>query len=251
MSTSEAILDSSPFDDASDTDSSDDFQYRPLSTAAIASVVFGMVSALTFLAGNTSLQACLMLCPIPVVGLICGFVALKKIREMPDQLGGYNAAVAGIVMSSLGLVGGLGYASYVHATEVPPGYARLSFHNLRPDEVEKKAEESVPRDVKALESQAIFIKGYMRPSTHVSKSGTPVSRNVSRFLLVRDSNECCFGDISTVKYYDQVQVRLTDGLFTDYSGGMFRVAGKLIIEPANPRAGRHEPAYSIEADYIK
>ncbi len=247
MSTSEAILDSNSFDETSDAD----FQYRSLSTAAIASVVFGAVSALTFLAGNNSLQACLMLCPIPVVGLICGFVALKKIREMPDQLTGFNAAVAGIVMSALGLVGGLSYASYIYATEVPPGYERLSFHNLRPDEIELKAEEFVPRDVKTLDSQSVFIKGYMRPSTHVSKTGTPVRHNVSRFLLVRDSNECCFGDITSVKYYDKMLVHLTDGLNTDYSGGMFRVGGKLRVVPADPKVGRREPTYLLEADYVQ
>ena len=62
----------------------------------------------------------------------------------------------------------------------------------------------MPPDIQELEGQQIFIKGFMRPGTHVSSTGTPVRRNVSRFLLVRDSNECCFGDISTVKHYDKV-----------------------------------------------
>ena len=248
MTTSEATLDSAT--DA--TEEGDEFQYRSLSTAAIASVLFGVVSSLTFLAGNNSLQACLMLCPIPIIGLICGFIALKNIREMPDHLSGFNAAVAGIVMSGLGLVGGLSYASYVYATEVPLGYERLSFQVLRPDQVARKGnKEAVPREVQALDSQTVFIKGYIRPGTHVSKGGTPVRNNVSRFLLVRDSNECCFGDISTVKYYDKMLVQLTNGLNTDYSSGMFRVGGKLRIVPADPRAGRPEPAYLLEADYVK
>jgi len=247
MATSEAVLDSNNFDDAT----GDEFQYRPLSSAALASVVFGVVSALTFLAGNNSLQACLMLCPIPIIGLICGLVALKKIRELPDQLSGYLAAVAGTVMSTLGLVGGLSYASYVHATEVPPGYERLSFHSLRPDAIEIRANETVPRDVVVMDTQPIFIKGYMRPAAHYSREGSPVSRNVSRFLLVRDSNECCFGDISTVKYYDKMGVRLKQGLLTDYSTGMFRVAGKLKIVTADPRLGRFEPTYELEADYVQ
>ncbi len=246
MATSEALLDSPRMGDTTD----DEFQYRPLSTAAIASVVFGVVSSLMILAGNTSLQASLMLSPIPVVGLICGWMALKNIREQSDQLSGFNAAVAGTVMSALGLVGGLSYAGYVHATEVPPGYERISFYQMRPDEVELKARESVPRDVTPLEGQPIFIKGYMRPGTHVSKGNIPVRQNVSRFMLVRDSNECCFGDISTVKYYDKMLVELTPGLNTDYSGGMFRVAGKLRIEPADLRAGRPEPTYRLEADYV-
>ena len=246
MSTTEAILESTSVDDSSD----EEFQYRPLSTAAIASVVFGVVSSLTFLAANTSLQATLLLCPIPAIGLICGLVALKNLREQPDQLSGFSAAVAGTVMSTLGLVGGLGYAGIVHATEVPPGYERLSFYHLRPDDVEQRGNESVPRDVLALDSQPIFIKGYMRPGTHVSKSNTPVRHNVSRFLLVRDSNECCFGDISTVKYYDKMQVQLVDDVKTDYSSGIFRVAGKLRVIPPDPKQGRREPTYTLEADYV-
>ncbi len=245
MSTSEALLDSDH------VDTEDDFQYRPLSTAAIASVVFGLVSSLTFLAGNNSLQACLMLCPIPVVGLICGIVALKKFREIPDQFSGQNMAIAGTVMSLLGLVGGLSYASYIHATEVPPGYERMSFYNMRPDEVELRGKEAVPRDVQALDSKPIFIKGYIRPGSHVSKGGTPVRNNVSRFLLVRDSNECCFGDISTVKYYDKMLVHLTDNLKTNYSSRMFRVGGKLRVVPANPKAGHPDPTYFLEADYVQ
>jgi len=244
MATSEAILESSNYDDTAD-----EFQYRPLSTAALASVVFGVVSTLTFLAGNNSLQACLMLCPIPVLGLICGLVALKKIRELPDQVSGFLPAIAGTVMSALGLFGGLSYAGYVHATEVPPGYERLSFHDLRPDDIEKKGNEAVPRDVVALHTQNIFIKGYMRPSTHVSQSGTPVRHNVSRFLLVRDSNECCFGDISTVKYYDKIEVHLKQGLLTDYSSGLFRVGGELKIVAAGQVGA--EPVYLLEADYVQ
>ena len=45
MSASEALLDSDL------VDSEDDFQYRPLSTAAIASVVFGLVFFADFLSG--------------------------------------------------------------------------------------------------------------------------------------------------------------------------------------------------------
>jgi len=246
MSTSEAILQPHDLDDRDG-----DFQYRPVSTASIASVVFGAVSALTFLAGSNSLQAALMMCPIPIVGLICGLVALKKMRQMPDQYSGYRVAVAGTVMSMLGLFGGLGYAGFVHATEVPPGYQRVSFHDLRPDDVEQRGNEAVPREVKSLDGDPVFIKGFMRPGTHKSKTGTPVRSNVSKFLLVRDSNECCFGDISTVKYFDKMEVDLSPDLKTDYASGLFRVGGKLKVLPIDRAAGRYEPVYMLEADYIK
>ena len=245
MATTEALLSSTDVNDPK----IDEFEYRPLSTAAIASVVFGVVSGVTFIAANTSLQSCLMLCPIPLIGLVCGVIAAKNINAMPNEISGYQAAVAGIVMSSLGLFGGVSYGAYVHATEVPPGYERLSFYDLRPDEVESKGNEVIPRDVKALDGKEVFIKGYMRPGTHYSSSHTPVSRNVSIFMLVRDSNECCFGDISTVKYFDKMDVVLKKGLLTDYSSSMFRVAGKLKIKP--PKIGQAEPVFLLEANYVK
>jgi hypothetical protein len=246
MVSHEAIVEPNFSDDAEQV-----FEYRPLSTAAIASVLLGVVSAVTFLAGNISLLHFLMLCPIPMIGLVCGLIALKAIREMPDQLSGWQAAVAGTVLSAIGLFGGLAYAGYVHVTEVPSGYTRLSFFDLRPDEVEQKGEELIPRVVEALESQQVFIKGYLRPGTLVSKGNTPVRSNGSRFLLVRDSNECCFGDISTVKYYDKLEVQLKQGLFADYQSGIFRVGGKLRIVPPDYRAGRSEPTYELEADYLR
>lgn len=245
MATSEADLSSD------NMDGEDEFQYRPLSTAAIFSVLFGVVSSMTFLAANVSLLNCLIFCPIPVVGLICGLVALKKIRQMPDQFSGFNLAVAGTVMSALGLFGGLGYAGYVHATEVPPGFERLSFFDLRPDEVELRGNEAVPRDVLPLDDKRVFIKGYIRPGTHVSKGGRPVRKNFSTFMLVRDSAECCFGDISSVKYYDKMMVQINPGVQAEYSGGMFRVAGKLTIVPADPGHGVLLPGYVLEAEMVK
>lgn len=245
MATSEAYLSSDSKDDE------DEFQYRPLSTAAIFSVLFGVVSSMTFLAANVSLLNCLIFCPIPVIGLICGLVALKKIHQLPDQFSGFSLAIAGTVMSTLGLVGGLAYAGYVHATEVPPGFERLSFFELRPDEVEQRGNEKIPRDVQNLDGQQIFIKGYIRPGTHVSNGGSPVRKNFSRFMLVRDSGECCFGDLSSVKYYDKMIVQVNQGVKAEYSGGMFRVAGKLTIVPANPTNGILEPGYVLEAEMVQ
>lgn len=247
MATTEALLDPPCETEAG----GEEFAYRSLSLAAIASVVFGVVSSLTFAAASISLQHCLMLCPIPVVGLICGFRALGNIKAMPDVLSGTRAAIAGIVMSSLGLFGGLAYAGYVFATEVPPGYQRLAFSDLKPDSVEAKGSEKIPRDIKDLEGKQIFIKGFMRPGTHYSQSLTPVRHNVSIFMLVSDNNECCYGDISTVKYFHKMDVVLDPNLFTDYSSSMFRVGGKLHIDPPNRLKGESDPKFRLEADYVK
>jgi len=229
----------------------DDFNYRSLSSGAIASVVLGVLSSLLFVAGGDSLLSCMLLSPIPVVGLTIGLRALASIHAMPDQLSGKKTALVGVVLSIVGLVGGIGYAGLVHATEVPEGYTRTAFYEFRPDEVEQRVGKLVPPDVHALDGEKVFIKGYMRPGTHVSRTDTPVRHNVSRFLLVRDNNQCCFGDISTVKYYDQVFVQLADRLTTEYSGRMFRIGGVLKIFPENAASGARLPVYTLQADYVK
>jgi len=234
----------------SGSDLGDEFEYRALSMGAMAAAGLGLLSLLVFAAASVSLSSSLMLAPIPLVGLAAGVAALKKIRSMPDQLSGRGAALAGIVLSTIGLFGGLGYAGLVHATEVPHGYFRTSFYEFRPDEVQTRGGKAVPPDIQRLAQTNVFIKGYMRPGTHVSKSNNPVRHNVNRFLLVRDNNQCCFGDLSDVKYYDQILVLMTGNLVTDYSSRMFRIGGKLRVLPENAQQAG-QPVYILEADYVQ
>lgn len=238
MATTEVLSDTSDLGE-------EQFIYRPLSVGAIASVVFGLLSFLTFVAGGDSLAACLLMCPIPAVGITVGLRALAQIRSMPDQMSGGRLAVAGVMLSMIGLVGGLGYSGYVYATEVPPGYSRTSFGDLRPDEVEQRGNLPVPRDIQELDGEKVFIKGFMRADS------TPVRHNIKTFLLVRDNNQCCFGDISSVKYFDQVLVNTTGSLSTDYSTGIYRLGGTLRIHPENVRRGVGYPVYTLEADHLE
>ena len=221
------------------------FVYRPLSVGAIASVVFGLLGFLTFLGGGDSLAACLLLCPIPAIGIAVGLRAWARIRSMPDQMSGGKLAVTGVLLSAIGLAGGLGYSSYVYATEVPPGYTRTSFGQLRPDEVEQRGSQPVPSDIQALDGRKVFIKGFMRADS------IQFSHNVREFRLVRDNNQCCFGDLSSVKYYDQVLVNTVGSLSTDYSSGIFRVGGTLHIHPENISRGVGHPVYTLEADHLE
>ena len=238
MATTEAL--SKP----SDLDTSE-FQYRPLSMAAIASLVFGLVSLLTIVAANTSLAQCLMMCPIPLLGIVLGLSSLSKIRAMPDQVSGKGLAIAGLTLSLLGLSVGVGYASFVYATEVPEGYHRTSFEEMRPDEVERRGNDLIPPDIKALDGKKVFIKGYMRADS------TPRRHNVDKFLLVRDNQECCFGDLSSVQFFDQILVETVGRLTTDYSTRIFRTGGTLKINPKNVGRGVGHPVYELKVDHLE
>ena len=46
-----------------------------------------------------------------------------------------------------------------------PGYARTSFADFEPDEVELRGDHLVPPDVAALDGKKVFIKGYIRPDS--------------------------------------------------------------------------------------
>lgn len=222
----------------------EEFEYRPFSTGAIASLVLGVLSTMIFAAGRDSIIGSIVLTPLPLLGIASGWRAILMMRAAPNQFSGGRLAWAGIVLSAVSLVGGLGYSGYVYATEVPEGYLRTSFVELAPDEAERRGDVLIPADVAQLNGKKVFIKGYIRPDS------TRYRTNIDQFLLVRDNNQCCFGDISTVKFYDQIAVQMTGDKRVNYHGGVFRMGGTLIIDPEN--AGAMEgPTYVLAADYAK
>jgi hypothetical protein len=242
MSTTEALT---PVDRAEPGD----LEYRALSSTAVASVVFGALSVLIFLGARDTLESALMLTPLPMAGVALGIRALRKIRANPDQFSGAGAAKAGLAMSAACLVGGLAFAFYVRITEVPKGYVPTSFAEFKPDEVDQRGGHAVPPEVAALDGKKVFIKGYMRPGTHYSSGGSAVNQHIKRFLLVRDNYQCCFGDLSTVKYFDQMAVNLNGPITVDYTTGLYRLGGTLHVAERNLIAGG--PVFQLEADHAE
>jgi hypothetical protein len=186
-----------------------------------------------------------LVAPIPVVGIFFALRAMGRIREYPDQFTGFGLALAGFALSLAFLVGGLSYGGYVYATEVPDGYTRTSFASMKPDELQERGGVTVPPEIAALEGKRVFIKGYIRPSSITVPNG------IKEFLLVRDSNECCFGDLSKVKYYDQMYVTMSGDKRVDYSQRVYRMGGTLHIEPQNVFGPPGKVVFSLKADYAK
>jgi hypothetical protein len=116
---------------------------------------------------------------------------------------------------------------------------------MKPDDLEEARHVLVPSDILQLAGKDVFIKGYIRPGAQ--------RQGLDSFLLVRDNNECCFGDLSKVKYHDQIQVYLQGDRRTSYSRRIFRVGGKLQINPAAVAAppGAPQPVFTLLATYIK
>jgi hypothetical protein len=223
-------------------------EYRSIHTGAIAGMLLGVLSVAVVFAARSSLESALMLLPIPLFGLAISLIANRTIRQNSHQYVGRPAAVIGMLLSLVFGIGGALYAGVVYATEVPDGFARISFLALKPDRADEIAGRPVPTKVLAhvLAGEPVFIKGYIRPDTVTGR------KNVSEFLLVRDSNACCFGDLSKVKYYDQIQVNLADGLTTDFhEGRLYRLGGQLFINPQNLGLGPGYPVYTMVGTHVE
>ncbi len=227
---------------------SDVLQYRAIHTGALIGLLLGIVSVAVVFAGEASLATAIMLLPIPVAGFLVSLLALKTIKANPDQYVGRPAALIGIALSALFAIGGTAFAGYVYATEVPDGYKRISFLELKPDQADERAGRPVPQPIfDAWQAGTpVFIKGYIRPDTVSSRE------NISEFLFVRDSNACCFGDLSKVMYFDQIQVELTNGLKTDlHEGRIYKLGGQLVINPQNLNRGPGYPVFSLLGTYVQ
>jgi hypothetical protein len=238
MSTADLAL-----SDSADVASNSRDDYRAMSSGAVAGLILGFLSAIMLGAAANSLTACFLLAPLPILGIIVSTRALARIRNMPADYCGGGLAKAGLFLSAFFLVAGIGSGMYVAATEVPDDHEPISFASLKPDELEERGGKLIPDDIRQLEGEKVFIKGYMRPQEFKS--------NLASFLLVRDNQQCCFGPLSDVKYFDQMRVELVPPLAADYSSGVFRVGGRLKINPEFVASGGSVPVYTLVADYLK
>jgi hypothetical protein len=230
-------------DIGSATTTEDTLQYRALHTGAILGLVLGVLSVFVVVAAASSLEGCLLIAPIPILGMFISLRSWAKTRREPERYTGGPIAMSGFVLSLAFLLGGLGYSGYVYATEVPEGYTRISFNDMQPDELEQRGGVIVPPDVAQLEGKRVFIKGYMRPPQY--------NTGIDSFLLVRDNKQCCFGDLSSVKYWDQILVKMTGSRRLNYSDGVYSIGGILSIQPQNSAFIGKYPVFSLQADYAK
>jgi hypothetical protein len=221
----------------------DTLQYRALHIGAIIGLSLGMLSVFMVITAASSFEGCLLVAPLPILGIVVSLWSLSRIRRDPEYYTGRPIARLGLLLSLGFLVGGVGYGGYVFATEVPEGYTRISFAGMKPDELEQRSGVIVPPEIAALDEKRVFIKGYIRPDS------ISISRGIKNFLLVRDNNQCCFGDLSKISYYDQMYVDMAGSGTVDYSQGVFRMGGILKIEPQNARRIAGAPVFSLKADY--
>lgn len=222
----------------------DALQYRALHTGAVVGFVLSLLLLVfTLISVGNSAEACMMVAALNAAPLSICLWSLGRIRREPELYTGRPLALIGMLLSAACLIGGVGYGGFVYATEVPDGYTRISFGGMKPDEIQERGGVKVPPEIAALDGEKVFIKGYIRPDS------ISISRGIDRFLLVRDNNQCCFGDISTIKHYDQIDVDMKGSRRVDYKQGVFKIGGVLRVEPKNLDLRPPKPVFSLEADY--
>ncbi len=185
-------------------------EYRAMSAPAVISLVTGLMTALTFTSPAFG--------ALGLAGIVVGFVALKKIKAEPHYYTGGVLAVVGIVASFVFLAGGGSYHAYVYATEVPEGYTRINYDQLRDPNIASSEFQLPPESAKQLDNEKIFIKGYMYPPP-----GKQPGQKVNSFVLCRDNGDCCFGGDPPV--LERIWVTVPEGETVTYTTSMLKLAG--------------------------
>jgi hypothetical protein len=216
----------------SDADRFEEFNYRPVPILAPVTFTLGVLASIGLM-GVVGLA-------FGIFGIILGVLCLWKIRRAQGELGGKVVTWIGLVLSTLFLVGGSTLHAYTFATEIPEGYQRVNFYR----DISKKGfalvkgKSDFHPDVKALDDQPIFVKGYMYP--------TKQTENLMTFTLVKDSGECCFGGQPAVT--DMIVVHMTKGNGVKYKEGLVSVAGTFHCRPTKGLSEINaNPVYVLDA----
>jgi hypothetical protein len=200
--------------------------YRALSGVAVAAAALTGFAPLAFLDW--------WLAVVPLIGIVLGSVALRDIARRPQELTGRPLAIAAMTVSTLALVGGLAYQSMVYATELPPGFARLSYAELQPADGDPA--DAVPDSALLLDGRDVLLKGYMYPGKQ--------QQGIVQFLLVRDQGDCCFG--GNPKITDRVLVHLADPGGIEFSPRLKKIAGRFHVRPVGTDALAGGVLYHLE-----
>lgn len=214
-----------------EADASGEPSYRPMSVLAVVSCVLGVMSCVALLDWLLAL--------VPLAGLLIGLVAYRRVRANRSELTGEGLALAGICFSGAFLIGGLTLNATIYAMEVPFDAHRISYDDLQPDPANPR--EVIPRSALELDGTRVFIKGYMLPGSQTS--------GIRKFVLVRDSGDCCFG--GNPKLTDMIDVSLKDELVAEYASGVRKVAGTFRVDVSGYRGERGKAVYFLEADHLR
>ncbi len=208
-------------------------KYRAVNGFAVASFVFGILSAVTVVGWSLAI--------FPLVGVILAWLAFRRHRRNPEEQTGLAFAKWGLGLSLGFWATGWGYQTYLYYTAAPPGYMPISYKSLQPDPA--LPDELVPPFAEELHrnKQKVFIRGYMFRARQ--RTG------ITEFVLVDDPGACSFC-APKPKVTQLILVKLKDGLRTEFTTHMIGVGGVFSLhkEPEKEMGGLF---YKVEADVLR
>jgi len=208
--------------------------YKTVCKTAVSSVIFAVLGLTAFLAQFFVI--------VPALAVVFGVMALAAIRKYPDELVGKGAAMFGLVVGLICLVSSLAMHSFIYATEVPDGYRRISFAELKPS---RSSGTRPPERASDFDGQKVFIKGYVRPP-----SGK--KNKLKSFIMVGDFGDCCFG--GDPELTDVIAVKIESDDTVNYGYGLRRIGGTFKLNPNTVSADEKEIPrvyYELQADHVR
>ena len=114
----------------------------------------------------------------------------------------------------------------------------ISFDDIK-FEMKKKAafkRSLLTKEIVALEDQLIKIRGYILPSFQQD--------GITRFVLVRDNMQCCFGPGAAL--YDCIVVEMESGKSTSFTVRPVTVEGVFTVHEYKGPDGKHLAIYHVK-----
>lgn len=209
-----------------------EFVYRPVPPLVVSAAVCVLLSVAAFVWD--------VLVLVPVLGAVLAAVGYWQVRRSADRFSGDKLAlISGVLLVLLA-----GSASAFHAynflTEIPEGFRRVSF----PADISakgfvvKNGAATIPDEVAQLDSQPIFLKGYMYP--------TRQTEGLKSFVLCKDSGDCCFG--GQPKPSDMIYIEMQEQP-VNYRAGLVAVGGVFRTSPTLDETGLN-PVYKLECQFF-
>ena len=211
----------------------EEFSYRPMPVLAPVAGVLGVCSFVAYLG--------LIGIGLALLGLPISLVAVLVILRSRGALSGMWIAAAGLLLCAANSVGGIALQVYHYNHEVPEGFTRVNFTNQisKLGFVTENGRQTIPPEVEALFGKQIFLKGFVYP--------TERTEDLSEFLLLKDSGQCCFGGQPALE--DMIHVRMAPGKEVDYYSGRVAVAGTFKVN-SHYQGGSLEPIYVLDAEHF-
>ncbi len=205
--------------------------YRSISPLAVAGLVFGVLSPLTFIHWGMFV--------LPLTAVILAVLALLRIERGGGTVRGAYLAFSGIGSAVVLSLGFYAYAVYLYRTQAPPGYLLVSYEALTPD---RAAGEFIPESARDLVDRKVFLRGYMK--------GGDQAWDLKEFVLCRDNGDCSYCNPKP-NPDDLVYVRMERGLTTDYTASLIGVGGVFTIKEPGAEKKMGGVFYYLEADTVR